>query len=153
MLKKTITKKVYDCKSKDLLNVVGDVKSYTDFIPFCSDVNIFDRSFSRLQEHFSARIVINLKFTSETFLTNVVIDKKLKTILITGNTAPFKNLIANWSFVDQGSFCEVTFSLEVLFKSFMKEKLVSLSFDKMAAKIIDAFETRAKNSNIFTRSN
>ena len=153
MLKKTITKKVYDCKSKDLLYVVGDVKSYADFIPFCSDVNIFNGHFSRLQDHFSARLLINLKFTSETFLTKVMINKKLKTILITGNTAPFKHLIANWSFVDGESFCEVTFSLEVSFKSFMKEKLVSLSFDKMAVKIIEAFEKRAKDLKLFTRSN
>jgi coenzyme Q-binding protein COQ10 len=153
MLKKTVTKKVYDCKSKELLSVVGDVESYTDFIPFCSDVNIFNGNFSRLHDHFSARMLINLKFTSETFLTNVVINKKLKTILITGNTAPFKNLIANWSFVDRESFCEVTFSLEVSFKSFMKEKLVSLSFDKMAVKIIDAFEKRAKELKILNRSN
>ena len=153
MLKKTLTKKVYDCKANDLLKVVGDVKSYTDFIPFCSDVNIFNRSVSHYQDYFSARILINLKFTSETFLTNVLVNKKLNTILITGNTAPFKNLIANWSFVDAESFCEVTFSLEVSFKSLIKEKLVSLSFDKMAVKIIDAFEIRAKDSNIFTRSN
>ena len=44
MLKKSLTKNVYDCRADDLLNVVADVKSYTDFIPFCTDVDIYDRS-------------------------------------------------------------------------------------------------------------
>ena len=46
MLKKTLTKNVYDCRANELLNVVADVKSYANFIPFCSDVEIYDRSFS-----------------------------------------------------------------------------------------------------------
>ena len=46
MLKKTLTKNVYDCRANDLLNIVADVKSYTNFIPFCSDVEIYDRSIS-----------------------------------------------------------------------------------------------------------
>ena len=153
MLKKTLTKNVYDCRANDLLNVVADVKSYTNFIPFCSDVEIYDRSVSEEIEHFAARLSINFKFTSESFETKVVVNRKSNTISISGDTKPFKSMIAEWSFIEKDNFCEVTFSLEVSFKSFMKEKLVSLSFDKMAAKIIDAIETRAKNSNIFTRSN
>ena len=65
MLKKTLTKNVYDCRANDLLNVVADVKSYTNFIPFCSDVEIYDRTFSEEIEHFSARLSINFKFTYE----------------------------------------------------------------------------------------
>ena len=71
MLKKTLTKNVYDCRANDLLNVVADVKSYTNFIPFCSDVEIYDSSISEEIENFSARISINFKFTSENFETKV----------------------------------------------------------------------------------
>ena len=66
MLRKTLTKNVYDCRANDLLNVVADVKSYTDFIPFCSDVEIYDRSVSKERECFSARLSINFKFTLKT---------------------------------------------------------------------------------------
>ena len=71
MLKKTLTKNVYDCRANDLLNIVADVKSYTNFIPFCSDVEIYDRSVSEEIEHFFARLSINFKFTTENFETNI----------------------------------------------------------------------------------
>ncbi len=144
MLKKTVTKNVYDCKAIDLLNVVADVKSYADFLPFCSAVDVYDMSFSKAIECFSARLLVDFKITAEYFSTKVVVNRKLKCISITGNTKPFKSLLADWSFVEQDDFCKVTFNLEVSFSSFMKEKLVSLSFDKIALNIIEAFENRTK---------
>ena len=144
MLKKTLTKNVYDCRASDLLNVVADVKSYTNFIPFCSDVEIYNRSISDETEYFSALLSINFKFTSENFETKVVVDRKLNTISISGDTKPFKSMIADWSFIEKDNFCEVTFSIAVSFSSFIKEKIVSVSFEKIASNVIDAFESRAK---------
>ena len=76
MLKKTLTRNVYDCSAGDLLNVVADVKSYENFIPFCSNVDIFDKSFSKEVECFSALLSINFKFTTENFLTKVSVNRK-----------------------------------------------------------------------------
>ena len=143
MLKKTLTRNVYDCSVGDLLNVVADVKSYENFIPFCSNVDIFDTSLSKEFECFSALLSINFKFTSENFLTKVSVNRERNTISITGDTEPFKSLIAEWSFIEQNNSCKVTFSLEVSFTSFIKERLISLSFEKVASTILDAFERRA----------
>ena len=142
MLKKKLTKKVYDCRASDLLNVVADVKSYADFIPFCSKVDIYDKFVLHELECFSARLSINFKFGGENFETKVEVNRKLNTISITGNTKPFRSLNAEWSFTEKDNFCEVTFFLEVSFSSFIKEKLVSISFDKIALNIIEAFERR-----------
>ena len=144
MLKKTLTRNVYDCSAGDLLNVVADVKSYENFIPFCSYVDIFDRSLSKELECFSALLSINFKFTTENFLTKVSVNRKKSTILIIGDTKPFKSLIAEWSFIEQEKYCKVTFSLEVSFTSIIKEGLVSISFEKVASTILDAFERRAR---------
>ena len=144
MLRKTVTKSIYNCRSNDLLHVVGDVKSYADFIPFCSAVEIKNSTVSRELECFSARLLFDFKFTTETFSTKVVVDKKLKRISITGNTKPFKSLVANWSFIEHDDLCKVTFSLEVSFSSVVKEKLVAISFEKVAFNMIEAFENRAK---------
>ena len=144
MLKKKLTKKVYDCKANDLLTVVADVKSYADFIPFCSDVDIYDNFVSKELEYFSACLFINFKLATENFETKVVVNRKLNIISITGNTKPFRSLIAKWSFIEKENFCEVTFSLDATFTSYIKEKLVAISFEKIAANIIDAFESKAK---------
>ena len=149
MLKKTVTKSIYNCRSIDLLNVVGDVKSYADFIPFCSAVEIKDSTVSRELVCFSASLLVDFKFTTETFSTKVVVDKKLKRISITGNTKPFKYMVADWSFIEQDDLCNVTFSLEVSFSSFVKEKLFSMSFEKVASNMIEAFENRAKEKKSF----
>ena len=144
MLTKTLTKNVHDCRANDLLNVVADVKSYANFIPFCTNVEIYDRSISEGIEYFSALLSINFKFTSENFETKVVVDRKLNTISISGDTKPFKSMIADWSFIEKDNFCEVTFSIAVSFSSFIKEKIVSISFEKIALNVIDAFERRAR---------
>ena len=144
MIKKKLTKKVYDCKANDLLTVVADVKSYEDFIPFCSAVDIYDKFSSKEREYFSACLFINFKLATENFTTKVVVNRKLNIISITGNAKPFRSLIAEWSFLEKGNFCEVTFSLDVSFTSYVKEKLVAISFEKIALNIINAFESRAK---------
>ena len=144
MLKKTLTRNVYDCSAGDLLNVVADVKSYENFIPFCSHVDIFDRSLSKESECFSALLSINFKLTTEKFLTKVSVNREKSTISIIGDTKPFKSLIAEWSFIEQDKCCKVTFSLEVSFTSIIKEGLVSISFEKVASTILDAFERRAR---------
>ena len=144
MLKKTLTKNVYDCRANDLLNIVADVKSYTNFIPFCSDVEIYDRSSSDEIEYFSALLSINFKFTSENFETKVVVNLKSNSISISSNTKPFKSMIAEWSFIEKDNFCEVTFSIAVSFSSFIKEKIFSISFEKIASNVIAAFERRAR---------
>ena len=144
MLKKTLTRNVYDCSAGDLLNVVADVKSYENFIPFCSYVDIFDRSLSKELECFSALLSINFKFSTENFLTKVTVNREKSTISIIGDTKPFKSLIAEWSFVEQDKYCKVTFSLEVSFTSIIKEGLVSISFEKVSSTILDAFVRRAR---------
>ena len=144
MLKKTLTKVVYDCRASDLLNVVADVKSYSEFIPFCSNVDIYEKFVMREQEHFSACLSIDFKFTIENFETKVAVDRKLNAISISGDTKPFKSLNAEWSFIEKDNFCKVIFALEVSFSSFIKERLVSLSFEKVALNVIEAFENRAK---------
>ena len=73
MLKKKLTKKVYDCKATDLLTVVADVKSYVDFIPLCSDVNIYDKFASKELDYFSACLFINFKLASNFFLTSFML--------------------------------------------------------------------------------
>ena len=144
MLKKKLTKKVYDCKANDLLSVVADVKSYADFIPFCSNVDIYDKFTSEELECFSACLFINFKLAAEKFETRVAVNRKLNIISITGNTKPFRSLIAQWSFIEKENFCEVIFALDVSFSSYVKEKLLAISFEKIALNIIDAFESRAK---------
>ena len=149
MFKKTVAKKIYNCRSIDLLHVVGDVRTYADFVPFCSAVEIKDSTVSREIECFSASLLIDFKFMTETFSTKVVVDKKLKRISITSDTKPFKYLVADWSFIEQDDLCEVIFSLEVSFSSFVKEKLFAISFEKVAFNMIEAFENRAKAKKYF----
>ena len=105
---------------------------------------LIDRSLSKELECFSALLSINFKFTTENFLTKVSVNREKSTISITGDTKPFKSLIAEWSFIEQDKYCKVTFSLEVSFTSIIKEGLVSISFEKVASTILDAFERRAR---------
>ena len=52
---------------------------------------------------------IRVEFQVENFETKVVVDRKLNTISITGNSKPFKSLNADWSFIENDNFCKVIF--------------------------------------------
>ena len=91
---------------------------------------------------FCGREVVPYTLLINIFKTKVEVNRKLNTISICGNTKPFRSLNAEWSFIEKENYCEVTFYVEASFTSFIKEKLVAISFDKIALNIIDAFERR-----------
>ena len=76
-----------------------------------------------------------------------MVDRKLNTISISGDTKPFKSMVGEWSFIETDNFCEVSFSVEVSFSSFIKERIFAITFEKIALNVIDAFEGRAKEQN------
>ena len=63
--------------------------------------------------------------------------------MIKSSDSPFKNLNSEWVFEQIEDDCLVSFLVDATFKSFVIQKIISLSFDRIAEKIIIAFEERA----------
>ena len=63
--------------------------------------------------------------------------------MIKSSDSPFKNLNSEWIFEQIEDDCLVSFLVDATFKSFVIQKIISLSFDRIAEKVIIAFEERA----------
>ena len=142
-MKKKISKKISKCNYATLMNVVSDVEAYGEFVPLCKEVRIIEclRS-DKTKKEFKASIFIEYKIFKEAFVSDVSIDKESCKIIIQSTENPFKDLYSEWTFEQIEDDCIVTFFVNASFKSFMMDKIISLSFDRIAKKVISAFEGR-----------
>ena len=142
-MKKKFFKKIPKCNSETLMNVVADVEAYGEFVPLCKEVRIIEYLRSdEIKKEFKASISIEYKIFKEAFISNVCVDKETCKIIIQSTENPFEDLYSEWTFEQLEDDCLITFFVNASFKSFMIEKVISLSFDRIAKKVISAFEAR-----------
>ena len=136
-------KRVAECSSDTLMKLVADVETYGEFVPLCKEVRIIESlRDDEYKKKFKASIFIEYKIFKEAFVSEVSVDKENNKIIIRSADKPFKDLYSEWKFNQLDNDCEVTFFVKVSFNSFIIEKIISLSFDRIAKKIISAFEER-----------
>ena len=147
-MERKFSKRVPKCSPDTLMKIVADVEAYGDFVPLCKEVRVMEiLGDDESKKKFKASILIEYKIFKEAFVSEVSVDKKNSKIIIKSNEKPFKDLYSEWTFDQLESDCEVTFFVNVSFNSFMIEKIISLSFDRIAKKIISAFEERVIKEN------
>ena len=143
-MERKFSKRVPKCSSGTLMKIVADVEAYGDFVPLCKEVRVMEiLGDDESKKKFKASILIEYKIFKEAFVSEVSVDRKSNIIIVQSTDKPFKDLYSEWTFHQLKSDCEVTFFVNVSFNSFMIEKIISLSFDRIAKKIISAFEERA----------
>jgi len=127
---------------EQLCNLVLDIDSYSDFLPWCIASRINEKNNSNL---ILADLVIGFKMFREKFTSEVkyTYPDKITVRYIDG---PFKYLNNNWNFLntEDNSVTEVHFDIDFEFKSIFFEKLIGTVFNIAVEKMIDAFEERAK---------
>ena len=142
-MQRKFLKRIPESSSNSLMDVVSEVESYGEFVPLCREVKIIKNLESNIfEKKFKANVFIEYKIFKEAFITEVSIDKLNKKIIIQSNESPFNKLYSEWTFNQVEKDCVVTFFVDVSFKSFVIEKVISLSFDRIAKKVISAFEGR-----------
>ena len=142
-MKKNFIKRIFKCHSGFLLDIVADVESYSEFLPLCKKVEILDNWTESSVKKFRASVLIEYKFFKERFVSEVTVDKVKSKITIKSSDNPFKALNSEWVFEQIEDDCLVSFFLDTTFKSFVIQKIISLSFDRIAEKVMNAFEERA----------
>mgnify|MGYP006241866867 CR=1 FL=1 len=132
--------KILPYTDKQLYNIIIDVESYPEFLPWCKDSEII----SKIDENnFDAMLTIGYKALDENYTSRVkgIYLKQIESIAVTG---PFKYLDSIWIFKKSGKSCQVTFTLNYEFKSFFLAKIMGAIFQKASEKMFSAFESRAK---------
>ena len=123
-----------------MYQLVNDIDSYPEFIPWCVDCDIYNESENNKQAtmHFASR---GIK-ASVTTKNELMEDQKITMELIEG---PFKHLIGSWYFhaIDRNA-CRVELDLQFAFSNRLYEATLGPIFNQVANKLVSAFSQRAE---------
>ena len=130
-----------------LFELVGAVESYPEFLPWCQQVRVRERS----EDSLVADVRIAFKLYHQNFTTRVQFDPENYVIDITYHNGPFKYLNSRWEFVIDESAsksgengCMIDFQIEFAFKTKILDKLLGIVFYEAVSRMIQAFEARAE---------
>lgn len=126
-----------------MFDLVADVGSYPDFLPWCAAARIRARRREGETEIMEADLVISFKVFRERFGSRVTLyddRRRIDTEYIDG---PFKYLKSRWLFREIDTGCEVDFHVDFEFKNRVLQGVIGVVFNEAMQRIVRAFETRA----------
>jgi len=135
--------KILRYSSQQMYNLVSDVGSYPEFLPWCAAARVNSIIDDGPNQIMSADLVISFKVFRERFCSEVSLSPKEKLIQTKYLDGPFKHMNSTWKFNDCSEGCAVEFFVDFEFKSFILQGLIGLVFNDAMHRIVRAFETRA----------
>ena len=130
--------------SEQLFNLVADIESYPEFLPWCSAARVRSRRPDGAAEIMDADLVISFKLFRERFGSRVTLRPEKNEIDVSYLDGPFRHMNNYWKFIPVDSTtCEVDFFVDFEFKSRTLQALIGLVFDQAMHRIVRAFEDRA----------
>ena len=127
---------------KQLFDMVADVKSYPQFIPWVAAARITRDG----EKEFEAELVAKFKGFTGKYTSRVTLHESEGecSIDVTMIEGPFHHLTNNWKFIpDEKGSSTIVFDIDFAFKSKVLEKLIGGLFDRATMKMLSAFEERA----------
>ena len=121
-----------------MFDLVADVGSYAEFLPWVAAVRIRSNSPTEVV----ADLIVGFKGLRETF-TSKVRKARPDSIHVDYLDGPLKYLTNDWSFRPAPGGCEVDFTVDFAFKNRVFEMLAGQVFGQALRKMIGAFEERA----------
>lgn len=127
-----------------MYDLVMDVKSYPEFLPWCTGTRIRSEEHKGAITILTADLIVAFKAFRESFTSRVEAKREIRHINIEYLDGPFKYLHNRWVFEqnDDGS-CTIDFYIDFQFKSKVLQVLISSVFEHAVKRMVNAFETRA----------
>jgi len=136
-------KKKIPCSNKNLIEMVLDIEKYPEFVPWCLDSKIHDKTDKGNTIEIKADLTIGKSFFRDTYKSFVIYNKSEDSIHVTNIDGPLKHLENEWFFRQVGNSSEVEFHVDFELKNKILNILMIKSFNLGLKKIADAFEKRA----------
>lgn len=124
---------------EQLFNLVIDVESYPQFLPWCRAARVLERS----ENDMLAELVISFAHVTESYVSKVSWQEP-ESIHVELVKGPFHHLTNHWIFTPAVSGTEIDFSVDFAFKSKILDKMIGGYFTKASQKMISAFRARAE---------
>ncbi|MDX1711576.1 MAG: type II toxin-antitoxin system RatA family toxin [Rhodovibrionaceae bacterium] len=122
-----------------LFELVADVESYPEFLPWCIGARVRKREGNTL----TADLVIGFKMIRERFTSRVKLDPDNMRIDVSYLDGPFKYLDNHWIFYKHHEGCLIDFYVDFEFRTRFLQKMIQPLFNEAVKRMVKAFETRA----------
>tara|TARA_B100000780_G_C20983545_1_gene393138 strand:+ start:54 stop:503 length:450 start_codon:yes stop_codon:yes gene_type:complete len=136
-------KKNLSYTAQQMYNLVADVASYPEFLPWCAAARVKSVVPKGNTHVMSADLVISFKVFRERFESLVVLNNDELFIDTEYLDGPFKYMESTWKFEDLQEGCAVTFFVDFEFKNMILQSIIGLVFNEAMQRIVRAFESRA----------
>ena len=124
-------------------DLVADVASYPQFLPWTAAARIRSRDDQGDHEVMLADLVISFKVFRERFGSRVTLwpgEQRIDTEYLDG---PFKYMVSKWAFTDTEEGVEVAFFVDFEFRNRLLQGAAGMFFYEAMQRIVRAFERRA----------
>lgn len=138
-------KRIIPFSSKQMYDLVADVESYPNFLPWCAASRIRNVTEDDNKTIVEADLIIAFKVFREKFGSRVSLVPEKFSIDVEYLDGPFKYLNNHWVFSDVEGGCEADFFVDFEFKSKVLQALIGIVFNEAMQRIVKAFEDRAIN--------
>lgn len=135
--------RVLPYSAQQMYDLVADVASYPQFLPWTAAARIRSRQPIEGGEVMEADLVISFKVFRERFGSRVTLwptQMKIDTEYLDG---PFKYLKSGWAFRDVEGGCEVDFFVDFEFRNAILQGIIGVVFNEAMQRVVRAFERRA----------
>ena len=144
MPKASVTRLIDNRKDK-LIEFVLDIEKYPEFIPFCDNSKVYERSDCGDTINIIADLTIGKGPFKDTFKSDVKLNKKTDHIHVVNLGGPLNHLENNWKFIETEGGTEISFDIDFEIENKFLNVLMSKSFEFGLNKIADAFQKRAED--------
>ena len=130
--------------AKEMFDLVADISSYPEFLPWCSGARI-NREYDTGDKYvIIADLIISFKAFREKFTSEVTLISENNEVKVKYLDGPFKYLVNQWQFTDSAEGgCNASFMVDFEFKSKILQALIGVVFNDAMLKIVQAFEEQA----------
>jgi coenzyme Q-binding protein COQ10 len=129
--------------AQQMYDLVADVGSYPEFLPWCAAARIRQRRQESDHEVLEADLVISFRVFRERFGSRVTLwpeKMRIDTEYIDG---PFRYMESTWRFSDVEGGCEVYFFVDFEFRNRVLQGVIGVVFNDAMQRIVRSFERRA----------
>lgn len=135
--------KVLPHNSKEIFDLILDVDSYHQFLPWCTNSTVV----SKRDNEMLADMEIEYGWWKQKYRSKIIVtEEEGKHIIdVTAIDGPFDHLHNRWEIVQSTNTdtCHVNFMIDFTINSLFIKTIVTNIFNKLSAQLISAFEERA----------
>ena len=130
-------------KKKQLIEMVLDIEKYPEFVPWCIEGKVYEKSESSDLIVFKGDLKVGKSILNENFSSLVTYYKERDKIIVSNLDGPLKNLKNEWKFKEVNNATQLEFVIDFELKNPILNGIMKKSFEIGLNKIAKSFEERA----------